>query len=76
VPDQKNGYFGNGPARAMRYTGNIQPVIPISLNRDWILITRTIVAFSYAESAIAGGRDVSGLVDIVQSFFLPPGILL
>lgn len=72
VPIQNNWDFGIGPANAMRYTANIQPVVPVSLSEDWNLITRTILPVVYAESPVAGGRDVSGLADVVQSFFLSP----
>jgi hypothetical protein len=72
VPIQNNWDFGIGPANAMRYTANIQPVIPFSISDDWNLITRTIVPVIYAESPVAGGSDKSGLGDIVQSFFFSP----
>jgi hypothetical protein len=72
VPIQNNWDFGIGPEHARRYTVNIQPVIPISLTKDWNLITRTILPVIYAESPVAGGRDASGLGDTVQSFFLSP----
>src|SRR5689334_12870883 len=32
VPIQNNWDFGIGPANAMRYTANIQPVIPLSIS--------------------------------------------
>ena len=73
VPVQNNWDFGYGPANAMRYTANIQPVIPFSLSHDWNLITRTILPVIYAESPVKGGDDKAGLGDIVQSFFLSPG---
>ncbi len=72
VPIQNNLDFGIGSANAMRYTANIQPVIPFSLGEDWNLITRTIVPVIYAESPVQGGSDKSGLGDIVQSFFFSP----
>lgn len=72
VPIQNNWDFGIGPADAMRYTANIQPVIPISLNQDWILITRTILPVIYQESRFAGDGTHSGLGDMLQSFFLSP----
>jgi len=72
VPLQSNWDFGIGPANAMRYTLNVQPVIPFSLNSKWNLITRTIMPIIHAESPIEGGRDKSGLGDILQSFFLSP----
>src|SRR5262250_2283686 len=61
VPIQNNWDFGIGPADAMRYTANIQPVIPISLNHDWNLITRTILPVIYQESPAAGIRSAWGL---------------
>jgi hypothetical protein len=72
VPIQNNWDFGIGPANAMRYTANIQPVIPFTLTKDWNLITRTILPVIYAESPVVGGRTASGLGDVVQSFFLSP----
>jgi hypothetical protein len=72
VPIQNNGDFGIGPENAMRYTANIQPVIPFSIGTDWNLITRTIVPIVHAESPVAGGDDKTGLGDILQSFFFSP----
>ena len=72
VPIQNNWDFGIGPADAMRYTANIQPVIPFSLSDHWNLVTRTIVPVIYAEAPVIGGSDKAGLGDIVQSFFFSP----
>ncbi len=72
VPFQSNWDFGNGPKDAMRYTLNVQPVIPFSLSKDWNLIIRTIVPFIHAEATVAGGDSHGGTGDIVQSFFLSP----
>jgi len=72
VPIQNNWDFGIGPADAMRYTANIQPVIPVSLSDDWLLITRTILPVIYAESPVAGSSDKWGLGDTLQSFFFSP----
>jgi len=72
VPIQNNWDFGIGSANAMRYTANVQPVIPFKLNDDLNLITRTIVPIIHAESPVAGGSSISGMGDIVQSFFLSP----
>jgi hypothetical protein len=69
VPLQNNWDFGIGPAEAMRYTVNIQPVIPLSLTKDWNLILRTIMPVIYAESPVPGGDNRAGLGDILQSFF-------
>jgi hypothetical protein len=72
VPIQNNWDFGIGAADAMRYTLNVQPVIPFSLSEDWTLITRTIVPYIYAQSPTIGGSSTSGVGDILQSFFLSP----
>lgn len=72
VPIQNNWDFGIGPAGAMKYTANVQPVIPFSISEDFNIITRTIVPIIYAESPTVGGSSTSGLGDITQSFFLSP----
>jgi hypothetical protein len=72
VPVQSNWDFGIGPEDAMRFTVNVQPVIPFALGKDWNLITRTIVPFIHAESPVRGGEDAGGIGDIVQSLFLSP----
>lgn len=72
VPFQSNWDFGIGPEDASRYTLNIQPVVPLSLDEDWNLIVRTIVPVIDVESSAAGVPDASGLGDIVQSFFFSP----
>lgn len=72
VPLQSNWDWGIGPANAMRYTLNVQPVIPFSLNAEWNLITRTIVPFIHAEGPVAAFDSVGGVGDILQSFFLSP----
>jgi hypothetical protein len=72
LPIQNNWDFGIGPADAMRYTLNVQPVIPFSLTSDYNLITRTIVPYIYAEAPVKGGDNESGLGDTTQSFFLSP----
>ncbi len=72
VPIQNNWDFGIGPANAMKYTANIQPVVPISISEDWNLIIRTILPVIYAESPVNGGSAHSGLGDTTQSFFLSP----
>lgn len=72
VPIQNNWDFNIGPEDAMRYTANIQPVIPFSIAEDWNVITRTILPVIYAEEPVKGFGDKSGLGDTLQSFFLSP----
>jgi len=72
VPIQNNWDFGIGSADAMKYTANIQPVIPVSITEDWNVIVRTILPVIYAESPTPGGSSTSGLGDTTQSFFFSP----
>lgn len=72
VPIQNNWDFGFGPANAMRFTSNVQPVIPVSIAEDWNVIVRTILPIIYAQSPVKGGLDHHGLGDTTQSFFLSP----
>lgn len=72
VPFQQNYDCCFGPKDAYRYSLNIQPVIPFSLNEDWNLIVRTIVPVVYQEAPAAGFDSRFGLSDTEQSFFLSP----
>jgi hypothetical protein len=79
VPIQNNWDFGIGPAHAMQYKANIQPVIPFSISEDWNLITRTIVPVYYQEplvnnpnAPVSVSKSHAGVGDITQSFFFSP----
>ena len=50
----------------------LQPVIPFSLNRDWNLITRTIIPFSDQNGFPIPAMNTSGLGDITASQFFSP----
>jgi hypothetical protein len=72
VPLQNNFDFGGGPkGDGFQYKLNIQPVIPISLNSNWNVISRTILPYIYQEDVI-GPSSQSGLSDTVQSLFFSP----
>jgi len=50
IPIQSNFNFGYGTDRdKSQIVNNVQPVIPISLNKEWNLITRTIIPVIYTE---------------------------
>ncbi|MFD0981628.1 transporter [Tropicimonas aquimaris] len=72
VPLQYNFDTGIGPNDADRSLLNVQPVIPISLNDRWNLISRTIIPLLDVEAAAPGLDDVSGIGDITQSLFFSP----
>ena len=73
VPFQTNFESQIGPLRdGNRTTINIQPVVPISLNADWNLISRTIVPVVTQSNIAPGAGSQFGLSDTVQSLFLSP----
>ncbi len=57
--------------QARRYTLNLQPVIPIDLSDDWLVISRTILPVTYQDD-VFGTSDRGGMGDVVQSFFFSP----
>ena len=73
VPLQNNFNFGTGSRNRTVYVGNIQPVIPISLNPDWNLITRTIMPIINQPSLFPGTGSATGLGDINPTFFFLAG---
>ena len=64
-----------GKGGGHRLYTNIQPLIPIDLNEDWILLSRTIVPIVWKQKNIdlMGNSGIqSGVGDVLQSFFLSP----
>ncbi|WP_323844583.1 transporter [Microbulbifer magnicolonia] len=73
VPFQSNFDRDVGPFdQGRRYTLNIQPVIPISLNENWNLISRTIVPVINQEDVFPQAPEKTGLGDTTQSLFFSP----
>ncbi len=85
VPFQANEDWGFGPTgNGYKFTLNIQPVVPLSISKDWNLIIRTILPivsqhdlFYFAnlpkDSPLQPqNRSQDGLSDTTQSFFLSP----
>jgi hypothetical protein len=72
VPLQSNFDFNVGLHKGFKYNLNIQPVIPISINEKWNMISRTIMPI-ISQSDVSGmGNKETGLGDIVQSIFFSP----
>jgi opacity protein-like surface antigen len=71
VPFQNNTNFNVGPFDRIQDILNIQPVIPMTLNSDWNLISRTIVPLISQPSPIFDSSTY-GIGDITQSLFLSP----
>ena len=72
VPFQENLGYNIGPYERASSTLNIQPVIPVKLTPDWMLITRTIVPLVYQPDVNNTGGGSSGLGDINPAFFFSP----
>lgn len=73
VPLQLNYDNNVGTAeQGWRYTLNIQPVIPFSINQDWNVISRTILPVVDQKEIYPGSGRQSGLGDTLQSLFFSP----
>jgi len=72
LPFQNNTNFGFGPRERTQNVLNIQPVIPLDVNEDWLLITRTIVPIVSNPSFRNGQDRESGLGDTVLTGFFSP----
>ena len=54
---------------------NVQPVIPIEINDDWNIISRTIIPLISKDTGIAGEDRINAVGDIVQSAWVSPKAL-
>ncbi len=72
VPFQDNLNFGVGPIDQKQNILNIQPVIPIELNLEWNLITRTILPVISQPDFGTGSGRTNGIGDVQFSTFLSP----
>jgi hypothetical protein len=85
VPFQANEDWGYGPSgNGYKFTLNIQPVIPISISKNWNVIVRTILPIVSQHDLFyipnlpkdsplqPQNRSQDGLSDTTQSFFFSP----
>jgi hypothetical protein len=72
VPFQFNWYQNVGPLELSTFVLNVQPVIPLELNKDWNLILRIIVPFIGQPPLFNGDVSTFGVGDITTSFFFSP----
>ena len=72
VPFQNNTNLNFGPEKGNQNILNIQPVIPIEVDKDWNIITRTIVPLIWMPSLGPDTPAKSGIGDIQFSAFLSP----
>ena len=72
VPFQNNVNFPLGQFSRVQDILNIQPVIPMSLNDDWLLISRWITPVVYQPNILSPSGGANGLGDLNPSLFLSP----
>jgi hypothetical protein len=72
VPFQNNTNFNVGPNKGTQDILNIQPVIPIHINQDWNVITRTILPLVWNPSLQPAQSVPFGLAPTSFSAFLSP----
>ena len=73
LPMQLNYDQDIGPTESGdRWQLNVQPVIPIELNQDWNVISRTILPLISQDEVTPGAGNDSGFGDILQSLFFSP----
>ncbi len=72
VPFQNNTNLNYGPEKGTQNVLNIQPVIPISLNDDWNIITRTILPVISQPALYPGDERANGIGDLQFSTMLSP----
>ena len=71
LPFQSNTNFNAAPFGRTQEVLNIQPVVPMHLNADWNIISRTIVPVISQPSPIFDS-NTNGIGDTTQSLFLSP----
>ena len=72
VPFENNFESGLGPEKdGFRYRLRFQPLIPVSLNEDWLLILRPIVPVVF-QNNVVGKTGQAGLEDIELEPFVSP----
>jgi len=72
LPFQNNTNLNYGPGNGTQNILNIQPVIPISVDKDWNIITRTIVPVVSMPALGPNIGSQNGLGDTVMTAFLSP----
>jgi len=71
-PIQTNFDTRMGTGSGWRNTTNVQPVIPVALNQNWNMISRTVTPIIHQSNVTGPGESQSGLGDILQSLFFSP----
>jgi len=71
-PIQMNFDSGYGSADGTRFVTNVQPVVPVELNKTWNLISRTILPVIQQSNIAGASGGQFGIGDVLQSAFFSP----
>src|SRR5262252_4029244 len=72
LPFQNNTNLNFGPEKGTQNILNIQPVVPISVDKDWNIITRTILPVIWMPALGPDMGAKSGIGDLQLTAFLSP----
>ena len=72
VPLQNNTNLSVGPEAGALNVLNVQPVVPLSLNESWNVITRTILPVVSSPTPAPGETRTDGIGDTLFTAFLSP----
>jgi hypothetical protein len=72
LPLQNNTYYGVGPYRRAENALLIEPVVPIRLSKNWMVISRTIVPIVVVPKLSPTAGVDYGLSNIQPQFYLSP----
>jgi len=72
LPVQNNTNFSAGPYEKTQDVLLVQPVIPVNLNVDWVLITRWITPLIYQPQVTNTGSGQFGLGNMEPQFYFSP----
>lgn len=63
---------GIGPSEASSYRLRMRPIIPVDINEDWGLRTRTTINMTYQSAIYPGGPNQLGFGDTDLEFYFSP----
>jgi len=73
IPIQNTTNFNIGPYRRTQNVVTLEPIIPLSLSENWMLVSRIIQPIIWQPYPDQRAGGVSGLGDMTPSSFITPG---
>jgi hypothetical protein len=70
IPLQWNFYSGGGLGAQSMSILNVQPILPLPINANWLLVSRTVIPFVNIPGA--SGQRYQGIADIQEQFYFSP----